>query len=136
MGMYVYQRMSTLPDDLQERSRAPGIGRPVHKCPQCEGFIIDTDETEWELKSPEEKTNYFVISGWKSIVYSVALSLGARFLLKGLSFIDYMVLWAAGCVVFLWIFIFSNCKDIQESQARMADPQYRELLKTLGLLEK
>lgn len=136
MGMYVIKKCPHCQTVYEEGHESRGIGRPFRKCSQCEGVIIDTDETEWELKSPLGKATYFLICGYTCIVYGTGFLLVASFAFKGLSTIDYMMLWAGGCVVALGVLIIVNYRDIEESQTRMADPKYRELLETLGLLKK
>lgn len=116
------------------------IGVPVIACRECNGLIVDTDRTEWELKSPLGKAVYFVLCGWTAFFWGLAFPMGAYFLGQHLGFrVDNEAafsLWLIGSLFFLGVLILGNLNDVRASQERMKDPQYRELLRQAGLLKR
>ena len=115
-----------------------GIGIPFKICQSCDGYIIDTDETEWELKSPFSKLLYFLICAWTSIQYGIlpliaALFIGPKF---GVNFEnkELFTFWGIGTLVLAFLIIKANSIDIRESKTRMQNPEYRKTLEKLGLI--
>lgn len=119
-----------------------GIGIPLKKCPSCGGVIIDTDETEWELKNSFARLGYYFICAWTAFVYGISVPLAIDFFLdyyeydiNKLGWVGFGALYALGITIFAMILIRRNVKDIHASKERMKDENYRLVLRQAGLLK-
>jgi hypothetical protein len=114
-----------------------GIGCPAYQCDTCEGFIIDPDANEWELKSLLGKAAYFGVVFWTSLLISIAPVILALWLLGGdLAEEKLLIVWVPSFLAALAWRGFDNLKQIQASRERMRDPQYRLMLRQAGLLRE
>jgi hypothetical protein len=128
--------------NIYDSSDSKGIGKPFLICSDCQCLIIDTDITEWDLKSGIGKLGYILICGWTSLCYGIAVPLAAAFGLAKLfgfeiSDISLLIyLCVVGVLCFLVLIYFRNSTDIRESKERMKDPHYRDFLIRIGLLRE
>ena len=119
-----------------------GIGSSLIRCPSCNDYIIDKDNKEWELMDPVERVIHFFIMSYSTILYAI---IPAGIILLADSLIGFMPelpgLWSLyvpyliGLVIMILLSIWGINEQIRESNLRMKDPEYRELLKRAGLLK-
>lgn len=116
-----------------------GIGKPFKVCENCGTYVIDKDNNEWALKTFNEKVLYILTVTWSAIFFGILFPFAAHVLSSqfssGLSNEAFLPIWLFGilcCGVFL---LYRHKQDIIESNIRMQDPEYREILIKLGLLK-
>ena len=142
MAMLVFKSCPYCRKQYQWGTDSRGIGSPIKQCPNCKGSFIDTDETEWELKSPIRRFYFYVICAWTALAYGIVVPLGAMFVLNYLKYdiekfgiTGFGSLYLIGVLVFTIIIILNNRNEIKESKERMKDNNYRNQLVKAGLLK-
>jgi hypothetical protein len=124
---------------VYDGSDSVSIGKPFLDCPDCKSLIIDTDSTEWELKSSFGKVAY--VASWikTCLAYGSVFAAAAFALIELLgfdlgnaSFISLCVVTFICCAIYA---CFMNLTDIRESRKRRRDPHYRLFLIQIGLLK-
>ena len=117
-----------------------GLGQPFRACQLCRQIIIDTDTTEWELKSLPAKVGYLVICLWSSLLVGLLLPIAVlvyRELTDQPSMGNelFVRLLAVGVLLAAAVMFLGTWKEIQESKERMKNEPYRAVLRQLGLLK-
>ena len=115
-----------------------GIGVPFKICPYCDEIIIDNSDDEWELKDTSEKIGFYFTMFWTAILYGLLIPI-IYLIFNELSDNKpkediFFYFWILGILLFSIIVYRIHLKDIKESEKRMKDPNYRLMLKKIGLL--
>jgi hypothetical protein len=124
-----------------------GVGEPFLICPKCNSYILKSDlANEWELMTKEQKSkvNKGIVltviylgglwSGFGSIL--VLGLLFPQFLNLTVTLPTFILFSTLGSIAHYSIYKKRITKEIQESNNRMSDPNYRQTLQQLGLLTK
>ena len=112
-----------------------GIGKPFVECSNCKERIIDKDATEWELKNIFQKIFFLFVSLYTAVIFGVL-----PVFIYGLS-VD-----KPSNSMVLGIWFLSSCvlalftgrglvEEINASNERMKDTEYRQVLRSMGLLK-
>lgn len=143
MGYWVIKRCPKCGSVLYAGRARIGLGAPFDRCPECRQLVRRTDTTEWELLSLGGKAWHIICN-----LYTL-LFMAMPVLLLALA-VDYIcnnrIKWLRDTGNLLLVLgiglglsgVLGTClfwKEIKESKDRMADPEYRRVLRTLGLLK-
>lgn len=113
-----------------------GIGKPFAECSNCGKMVIDRDTTEWELKNIFQKLFFLVTCLYTAIIVGVIPVLIYGFSVDNPSDTALLGIWlGTSCCVAL----FSSrnlVEEINASKERMKDPDYRQVLQSVGLLTR
>lgn len=111
------------------------IGKPFVECSNCGHLVIDKDITEWELKDIFQKIYFLVICLYSAFLFGFLPNLIYIFLVDDIDEGALLGIWlTASCCIAL--FGSRNLIDeIKESKERMRDPEYRQVLRSIGLLK-
>lgn len=140
MAMTVIKKCSKCLTVFETGTDSRGIGVPYKVCKNCGTYIIDKDDTEWELKNLFEKIWYLFILVWTSILFGLLAPLIFVFLreYQEIQITDNALLWmwfSFSLLLLCWLF-YKHSVEIRESKVRMENIDYREILKKLGLLKE
>lgn len=113
------------------------IGEPFLICPKCNAIsLISNNRNEWQLKSPVER---FAFQS-KVILFSILLGCGTGVLINELAkrylqfSLGFFLSALAGTALWYLLMGSDMRRQIRESQARMLDPKYKDLLARLGII--
>lgn len=114
-----------------------GIGEPLIACARCQTQNSHADRcTEWQLMGPARKIWLATILSWSTLFYwgfggfVAAAVLDRQGVVNGAGFVGAMI--AVPLIGFIRLFLYFR-RSIHASNARMADPTYRQKLRRHGL---
>lgn len=121
-----------------------GLGIPFVKCEGC-GAINNRSSkiNEWEAKDVAEKIGYVIVVFWTSLMVSIIPLLGLGFLAislfpelgeKNLTFGGLISAWVVAWLPGGIFFFVRLKKNIEESNRRMQNEEYRKILAEAGIL--
>ena len=112
-----------------------GVGKPFVECRNCGKMFVDRDATEWELKNIFQKILFLVPLLYTSFLLGVAPILIYAVLVDYPSDTAVKYIWMSSSFVAALFCGWHLVGDIKASKERMKDPDYRQILQSIGLLK-
>jgi hypothetical protein len=135
MALLVVKRCPHCGNKYEQGPDSRGIGSPLIRCPSCSRFIIDQDDTEWELMGLWKKAGYVLICIYTAFLFGAVFPILLYFINEDTADSNFALSYLLG-VAFIAIWIWKrNSNDMSESKKRMRDPDYRKVLIKCGLLK-
>jgi hypothetical protein len=112
-----------------------GIGKPFVECSNCKERVIDKDTTEWELKNIFQKICFLLVSLYTTVFYGIFPVLIYGLLVDKPSNSMVLGIWFLSSCVLAVFTSRGLVEEINASNERMKDTDYRQVLRSMGLLK-
>ena len=116
---------------------SPGLGEMFLVCPQCQIIVRTNDRKEWDLMRGFEKAWFLfrvayttlLIGGGSGVFAGLISAEALDFTTPGAVFVGTIL----GVGLAWWLIVMDVVRAIRESRKRMNDPDYRKIVKMLGV---
>lgn len=140
MAMYVVKKCPHCGVMYKHGHDTRSLGRPFLLCDVCKGAIVDEDTTEWALKSASDKVIFVLLCSYSALLLGMIAPLVWMAVLyfqdKQIEDSMFVRTYLGGVLFFMVLTIFGLIGEVKESNKRMQDPAYRQMLRHLRLLKE